>query len=290
MCLCQQDRRLRRYEGTMVLQRMSAPAGPGRVRSMDDDCTIGTIHSRRTALVAAATAGLSLFGARAAGRRAPRVDLVATPELTEGPFFVDTRLNRSDLTDGTDRRWVTEGLPLRLRLAVYELDGKVGTPLPGAMVDLWHADAAGVYSGEPSSQIQHEDTRGQSWLRGFQMSDGDGRVEFRTIYPGWYVGRTIHIHFKVRMLDEQQRATYDFTSQLFFGEEQNDAVLAKPPYDARGPRRVRNERDGIYMARQADGTVAGRHLTAALRDDDEGKLAEFAIAFDLQAVRRRRPQ
>lgn len=257
---------------------------------MDDDRTIGVIHSRRTALVAAATAGLSLFGARAAGRRAPRVDLVATPELTEGPFFVDTRLNRSDLTDGTDRRWVTEGLPLRLRLAVYELDGEVGTPLPGAMVDLWHADAAGVYSGEPSSQIQHEDTRGQSWLRGFQMSDGDGRVEFRTIYPGWYVGRTIHIHFKVRMLDEQQRATYDFTSQLFFGEEQNDAVLAKPPYDARGPRRVRNERDGVYMARQADGTVAGRHLTAKLGDDEQGKQAEFAIAFDLQAVRRRRPQ
>lgn len=256
---------------------------------MDDDRTIGTIHSRRTALMGAATAGLSLFGARAASRRAaPRVDLVATPELTEGPFFVDTRLNRADLVGETDRRWVTEGLPLRLRLTVYELDGEVGTPLPDAMVDVWHADAAGVYSGEPSSQIQREDTRGQSWLRGFQMSDRDGRAEFRTIYPGWYIGRTIHIHFKVRILDEQQRATYDFTSQLFFAEEQNDAVLARPPYDARGQRRVRNERDGIYMARQADGTVAGRHLTAALGDDDEGMLAAFAIAFDLDAVRPRR--
>ena len=85
---------------------------------------------------------------------------VATPEETIGPYFVDERLNRSDLTSGTTRRGVVDGVPLGLELAVYEVSGGACAPLSGAQVDVWHADALGTYSDEAALG-----TRGQTYLR-----------------------------------------------------------------------------------------------------------------------------
>ena len=115
---------------------------------------------------------------------------------------------------------------------------------PGARVDIWHCDATGLYSGYARQPTG--DATGETFMRGTQFAGEDGVAEFDTVYPGWYRGRTPHIHFKV-FLDE---ATL-LTGQLFFPDEVSDRVYAStPPYSERGEQRDRrNDNDGI--ARQA---------------------------------------
>lgn len=171
------------------------------------------------------------------------ISVVATPELTEGPYFVDELLNRADLVSGTARAAVTDGQPLALTLGVYSLASGVATPIVSAMVDLWHADAIGTYS-----DIASEGTSGETWLRGYQLTDAAGQVSFATIYPGWYQGRTIHLHFKVRLFDAAGAQSKELTSQLFFDDSFSDGVMALSPYSGRGARGTRNANDGIYGA------------------------------------------
>ena len=102
--------------------------------------------------------------------------------------------------------------------------------------------------------------RGQTWLRGYQLTDRDGQASFATIYPGWYVGRTIHVHFKIRIGSPART----LTSQLFFDDAVSDAVMNAYPYAGRGVRSVRNTNDGIYQALHTDGAAVGSHLHLAL--------------------------
>jgi protocatechuate 3,4-dioxygenase beta subunit len=183
---------------------------------------------------------------RAASKAGAALDCVVVPELTEGPFFVEEKLERSDLTAGTSEPFVTKGVPLLLEVGVYQVNNGACAPLVGSQVDIWHTSAEGVYSDERSGRIQEKDTVGEKYLRGYQRTGPNGAVTFATIYPGWYAGRTIHIHFKIRNPARSGQASHDFTSQLFFDDAINDAVLARPPYDTRGSRRVRNSNDGIY--------------------------------------------
>jgi protocatechuate 3,4-dioxygenase beta subunit len=208
-----------------------------------------------------------------------QVHLAATPQVTEGPFFVDENLNRSDLVAGTDRPSVAKGLPLQLAFTVYDLETRA--PAKGVHVDVWHADALGVYSDEAGGGPQSETTSGQKWLRGFQTTDENGVARFKTIYPGWYIGRTPHIHLKFRRYDAANKKTYEFTTQMFMDEKVNDAVLGKAPYNTRGARRIRNADDDIFSARQADGTAVGSHLILDLREAAEGGMAgAFSIALN----------
>jgi protocatechuate 3,4-dioxygenase beta subunit len=156
---------------------------------------------------------------------------VLSPAMTEGPFFVEEEPNRSDITAGRD------GVPLLIQVSVVAARRDCA-PLEGVRVDIWHADARGEYSDVGAA-------RGQRFLRGYQVSDASGTVTFRTIYPGWYPGRAIHIHVKAR----KNGATYHFrelTTQFFFDEAVSEAVVAQPPYDAHGTRFPRNARDGIF--------------------------------------------
>ena len=259
----------------------------------NDDKFVGHIYSRREAFRIAGTAGFALLVGGARGQESskqtttnPDVNLVATPEVEEGPFFVDEKLNRKDVTEGTTRHSVAKGTPLYLKFVVYELSKGAGKPLKGAQVDIWHSDAAGVYSDEQSGSVQGEDTRGQKWLRGYQVTDSKGLAEFKTIYPGWYPGRTIHIHVKVRVPATGGKPAYNFVTQVFFDEKTNDAVLAKAPYNTRGERRVKNANDGLFATKQADGTTVGSHLMLDLADASEGtgKKGTYAIAFDMDGV------
>jgi protocatechuate 3,4-dioxygenase beta subunit len=252
-----------------------------------DDKTIGQIYTRREAIEAAGKAGLGLVigsvlvnAGTAQEPKKPDVHLVASPALEEGPFFVDEKLNRSDLTADTTRASVVGGTPLALRIEVYELNGDKHSLLEGAHVDLWHSDAKGVYSDEPD-QASGENTKGQTWLRGYQVTDSKGVANFKTIYPGWYPGRTPHIHFKLRKYDSAGKKTREFTSQFFFDEAVTDQVFANAPYNDRGKRNTRNNRDGIYMARQVDGTMAGAHLTIAVRENPNGPgfVGKYVIAL-----------
>src|SRR2546422_1615619 len=120
---------------------------------------------------------------------------IVRPEQTEGPYFVDERLNRTDIRSDPSDGSVKEGLPLQLALRIHEIRGQRCTPLHGAMVDIWHCDALGVYA---DVRDRFFDTRRKKFLRGYQTTDADGAVHFQTIYPGWYPGRTVHIHFKIR--------------------------------------------------------------------------------------------
>jgi protocatechuate 3,4-dioxygenase beta subunit len=200
-------------------------------------------------------------------------DCVVRPALTEGPYFVDTQLNRADIRSDPASGAISEGALLSLAFVVSQVGNNVCAPLEGAVVDVWHCDAAGVYSGVSDPGF---DTSSQQFLRGYQVTDRSGRAQFTTIYPGWYPGRTIHIHFKVRTNATGGQA-YEFTSQLFFDEALNDQVLAQPPYAARGQRNTFNSEDNIYndlllldVSRTADGYATTFNIGLDLSDGGVG--------------------
>jgi protocatechuate 3,4-dioxygenase beta subunit len=109
-------------------------------------------------------------------------------------------------------------------------------PLQGVQIDVCHCHAGGLYSDE-----QANGTLGQTWLRGYQVTDANGNVSFTTIYPGWYSGRTIHIHLMARYYDSEGNTTYEFTTQLYFDDAISDIVLANAPYNTRGNRNYGTE-------------------------------------------------
>jgi protocatechuate 3,4-dioxygenase beta subunit len=187
--------------------------------------------SRRDALklVAVTAAGGTLMTRSAFAQEAsasesalmPGADVcVITPEVTEGPYYFDPNLERSDITEARP------GVATTVRLQVVD---SACQPISGARVDLWHCDAAGQYSGYPN-QTGGVDTTGQTFMRGTQFAGDNGIVEFQTIYPGWYAGRTTHMHFKV-FLDE----TTVLTGQIFFPDALSQFLYENvEPYKARG--------------------------------------------------------
>lgn len=234
-----------------------------------DDGTIGRVLTRREALALLSGGGLAALGAGRPESAAAPGACVVRPALTEGPYFVDVKLDRSDIrsdpTDGTLR----PGAPLHLTLRLSRLSAGVCAPLPGAVVDVWHCDAAGAYSDVRGSGGS---TVGRKFLRGYQTSGADGLVAFTTIYPGAYPGRAVHVHFKVRSGAGRGRA-HELTSQLFFDDALTDQVHAQPPYA--GPaRRTRNGRDGIFRE-------AGGQLTLAVTPSAGGYAAAFDLALEV---------
>jgi protocatechuate 3,4-dioxygenase beta subunit len=184
---------------------------------------------------APSTTGGSASGSSTTTRTAA---CVLTPEVTEGPYYLDLDKVRSDITE--DR----PGTPLELRITV--LDATTCAPIKDAAVDVWHCDAAGAYSGFGNGARSSNDL---AFLRGTQLSDADGVVTFRTIYPGWYPGRAVHIHTKVHA-----GGSVVHTGQLFFADAQTDTAYRAAPYDTRPTPNIRNAADSIY--RQAGGSAA----------------------------------
>lgn len=234
-----------------------------------DDATIGHIFSRREILACfgAATAQALFLPGSLAGQGTPPVGCVVRPEQMEGPYFVDEMLHRSDLRSDPSDGSIRPGTPLALTLMVSRLDGTSCAPLAGVMTDLWQCDHEGVYSDVQDPQFN---TRGKKFLRGYQTTDREGRVRFTTIYPGWYRGRTVHLHFKLRM--QSGGRSYDFTSQLYFDDALTDKVLAAAPYSARGPRSTRNEQDGIFRQ-------SGQRLMLEVTPSGDGYAATFHVAL-----------
>jgi protocatechuate 3,4-dioxygenase beta subunit len=159
-----------------------------------------------------------------------------TAEQTEGPFYFDVDRIRSDIRE--DR----EGAMLRLGVRVR--DAAECEPIGNAVVDIWHCDAEGSYS-EP----------GETYLRGAQVTNADGIVEFTTVYPGWYPGRTVHIHAKVH-LDRQTV----LTTQFYFDDTVSAHVFVDDPYPGESNRDGFNQTDGLY----------DRNLELTLSEEDDG--------------------
>lgn len=183
------------------------------------------------------TASLAASAATTTGSPTGGASCVLTAALTEGPFFVDEKLNRADIRTDPVTGAVSTGIPLALTFNVSRVANSACTPLTGAYLDVWHCDSAGTYSDVAGSS--------QKFLRGYQITDANGMATFATIYPGWYSGRAVHIHFKLRLYAGSAR-TYEFTSQFFFDDALTDSVYTASPYSSHGARNVRNTNDGIY--------------------------------------------
>lgn len=242
---------------------------------MYENRTIGHLLSRREVMLllggsaAYVMAGNLIPRWAVAGSQDP--SCVVRPEQTEGPYFVDERLNRSDIrVDPTDGQ-VRPGTPLALTLVVSRLNAGDCLPLPDAQVDIWHCDAMGVYSDVHDPGFN---TIGRKFLRGYQMTDARGEVRFVTIYPGWYPGRTIHIHFKIRTAPVAQRS-FEFTSQLYFDDGLTDRVHAEPPYASNGQRTARNQHDWIFRR-------GGDRLMLSPTATTDGYAASFAIGLQFR--------
>ena len=229
-----------------------------------NDHPIGRLLTRRETLAAlggaAILAGVPL---RLGAQSLPAC--IATPAQMEGPFFTETQLNRSDIRSDPSDKSVKDGVPLTLTLRVSSVTARGCAPLAGAMVDLWHCDAAGAYSDSDRG------TAGKRFLRGYQVTDGAGAVSFTTIYPGWYPGRAVHIHFKVRVMAGPALGN-EFTSQLYFDDAVSDRVLGLRPYSGRGKRDTRNSDDSLFRR-------GGTRLLLALAESRGGYAGEFSVGM-----------
>ncbi|MEX2301480.1 MAG: hypothetical protein WD733_11120 [Bryobacterales bacterium] len=197
--------------------------------------------NRRQTLLVLGGAGASLLSLGSLPSRAQTAfDCVLSPEMTEGPYWVDEDLNRSDIRANSASGAAKAGALLTLSITVHSVTSTACGLLPGAQVDIWHCDAGGLYS-----DVSANNTVGQNFLRGYQITDDEGKVTFTTIYPGWYQGRTVHIHMRVRTFSGSQ-LTGEFVSQLFFDDAVTDEVFTEAPYNTRGSRTTRNSNDNIY--------------------------------------------
>lgn len=174
-------------------------------------------------------------------------DCVLTPEQEEGPFYIDLARVRRDIVENRP------GLPLALALTVVDAD--TCEPIRDAAVDIWHCDALGVYSGEPS-----EGSEGETYLRGIQLTDRNGRAEFATIYPGQYPGRTTHIHVKVHIGGRQNDGAYSgghvsHTGQLFSSDRRDGEVFALAPYNRNTTAITPRNLDGVFRDQGGSSSV-----------------------------------
>ena len=192
---------------------------------------------------------------------------VLTAALTEGPFFVDEKLNRSDIRTDPGSGAVAAGIPLALAFNVSRVANSACTPLTSAYLDVWHCDSTGTYSDVSGSS--------RKFLRGYQITDANGVAAFTTIYPGWYGGRAVHIHFKLRLYAGSSK-TYEFTSQFFFDDTFTDSVYTQAPYSSRGSRDTRNASDGIYNSLSTNDKV-GLTLQTSKTADGYGGVINLGV-------------
>jgi protocatechuate 3,4-dioxygenase beta subunit len=233
-----------------------------------DDASVGHVLGRREVLALLGLSSVALAAGRALAQQPgrPVPACVARPQQTEGPYFVDEKLDRSDIRSDPTTGEARSGTVLDLAFNVSRLGGGACTPLAGARVDVWHCDALGAYS---DVQDPGGSTVGRKFLRGYQTTSTAGLARFTTIYPGHYQGRAVHIHFKIRTAQGQE-----FTSQIYFDDAVSDRVYALEPYAQRGQRRLRNEGDGLFRH-------GGRQLLVVPTPSGPGYAATFDVALSL---------
>jgi protocatechuate 3,4-dioxygenase beta subunit len=194
-------------------------------------------------------------GAGPAGVASGAVACVLTPEQTEGPYYIAGEKYRRDITEGR------AGVPLSLRLRV--VDASSCKPIRGAAVDIWHADALGVYSGFGTG------ANSRTFMRGIQRTDANGLARFRTVYPGWYRGRTVHVHVKVHVA-----GSVVHTGQLYFPDSLTDRVFRRKPYSRRARRTTRNSNDFVFAQ-------GGRRSLLALHESGTGYVGAITMGVNV---------
>jgi protocatechuate 3,4-dioxygenase beta subunit len=207
-------------------------------------------------LVATAVGGAGLKietseGAGPAAVASGAVTCVLTPEQTEGPYYIANEALRRNITEGRP------GTPMWLR--AFVVNASTCKPIKGAAVDIWHADAGGVYSGFGQGASS------RTFMRGVQRTNAQGVATFKTVYPGWYQGRTVHIHVKVHV-----RGNVVHTGQLYFPDRMTDAAYRKAPYTSRPNRDVRNADDMVFRN-------GGKRSLLSVRRNDAGYAASIRM-------------
>lgn len=238
------------------------------------------VSSRRTLLRQGATAGALVL---ASPWSRAVLGNTSVPEVTEGPYFVDELLNRSDIRVDPSDGSIQAGLLMLLSVTVSALDTTTGktTPMPGAYVDLWHCNAQGLYSDESANN-----TVGKKFLRGYQVSNAQGKVAFRSIYPGWYSGRTPHIHCKVRTFSGSTK-TFELSTQFFMDEQFSQLIYTDStlPYVSHGLPDQAHATDQVYTGTQGciEGAIAGDQLMLTMARATSYVTAKFNILIDQNA-------
>ncbi|MDH3679366.1 MAG: hypothetical protein OEV40_05375 [Acidimicrobiia bacterium] len=203
--------------------------------------------------------GASSFDALTAAQFDSIPTCLLLPEMTTGPFPLDEQFERADITEGYP------GHPTRLGLRV--VDGNCG-PVAGASVEVWHTDASGDYSAFVDNGGGKDEGLGTTFLRGTQRANEAGIVEFHTIYPGWYPGRAVHVHLRVRV-----DGAPVLTSQLFFPDDVTSTVFTSEPYAEFGPPDTTNGTD-----RLAGDVEVSRVMLTTMETDTVGGRGTLALA------------
>jgi protocatechuate 3,4-dioxygenase beta subunit len=233
-------------------------------------CAPGAISSATGGATAAASAAITTASASAspAAVASSLPSCVVVPEVTEGPYYVDENLKRSGIRIDTADGSTVDGTALRLDWVVSQVDGNACVPLEGVLVDVWPCNALGEYSDVSDGGFN---TVGHDFLRGYQHTDANGAETISTIYPGWYRGRAVHIHFKIRT-DAAASSGFEFASQPFFDDSLSDEIYSQGVCASKGPHDVQNADDNIYQGTQ------GLTLLTPAKDGD-GYAATFEIAI-----------
>ena len=192
---------------------------------------------------------------------------IATPQAVAGPYYFDPKLSRADITEGNP------GVPLRIRLAM--IDTATCQPLKGARVDIWHARADGFYSGYRGQGDSHKiDTSGGTFMRGTQETNTNGEAVFHTVYPGWYIGRTPHIHFKV-FTDERNV----LTDQMYFPDALSQYIFSNvDAYRRKRRRDTFNVSDSLALMDTSHGGFCD------IREQADHYLATMVLGVDRSAT------
>lgn len=203
--------------------------------------------------------------------------LPASASQTEGPYWVDEMLNRSDIRSDPSDGLTKPGAPLHLALSFHDVRALGCKPVDNAQIDIWQCDAAGLYSDARDNR-----TIGKKFLRGYQMTGRGGGVNFVTVYPGWYHGRTVHVHFRVRR--KLENGTLEqFTAQLFFPDDLSDQVFRQEPYAGHRNRDIKNSND-MVMHESGEGASLYPEMKTVADKSYVGTL-DIGIDFSKQADR-----
>jgi protocatechuate 3,4-dioxygenase beta subunit len=238
------------YSGTGTLGTATLSGGSASVTTTFSTAgtqSVEAIYSGSTAFAGSTSASLSVTVSGASTACSSE-----TLEGEEGPYFVDdsaSGYNRSNILSNLDGTETQAGVPFALTLYVYDAKNNCAA-MQNVQVDIWHCNASGVYSAESS-----EGTTGKSWLRGYQLADANGMVQFSTIIPGWYQGRTTHIHLRLRSSYDSASSGGTNTMQLFFDQTLVDTLdTTVSPYKSEGKNTTTNASDRVYT-QQEQGTT-----------------------------------
>jgi len=223
--------------------------------------------SRRA--VSLGSAGTALLAASGCG--ASDTPCILTPEQEEGPFYVDQEKLRQDISEGL------AGVPLKVRFTL--IDSYKCSAIADAAIDVWSCDTGGTYSGVKGNT--------ETFLRGIQLTDSTGIAEFVTIFPGWYPGRTNHLHIKVHIGGSSSGATYNgghvsHTGNIFFPEDICLLVAALDPYTKNSVKRTTLTSDFVY--KDQDGSSVVSTVTLLGSTPAEGYQANITIGVDPDAT------